>query len=238
MTQTSGGLLDALLVPLLVVLSISAVAIIVWLVWTLTRTKDSASDQSRVPSWQSHPEASEPRTASEPPYLVGLHRDAFRRVGAGEWVIHIAGKPYTTLDAVPDPETRDQVVSALRAFADFSRGYIQKQKPTSGPAVQASPGSGTPVPGVTLPDEVALRREAALGATMPTIDLAKEIGDIVEEMVERSPTMRDHTIRLQNVPGQGIAFVVDGVRYSELNDIPSSTVQALIREATKEWERR
>ncbi len=166
-------------------------------------------------------------------------------------MIHIAGKTYSTLDTVPDASTRDQVVAALRALVDFSRGYIQRtrthrhlpRRGVAAPSSQASPlalclpeaASASPVwPCLEAP----IRREAVRGATMPTIDLAKEIGDIVEEMLDQSPTLRRHSIRLQNVPGQGVAFVVDGIRYGELNDIPDPEAQTLIREATKEWERR
>jgi hypothetical protein len=236
MAQTTGGLLDALLVPFLIALSIGAIVIVVWLVRTSSRTKTDAAAKSppgtsgpspaadhRAPSVLPERPASE-RSVSEPPYVVGLRSDP-----AGRWVIDIAGKPYGTLDAVPDSATRDQVVAALRALADFSRGYLQKAR--SGVAA-------APPPAVVSPAQADVLRPTVPGATMPIIDLAKEIGDIVEEMLERSPALHRHAIRLQNVPGQGIAFVVDGVRYGELGDIPDPAVQTLIREATKEWERR
>ncbi len=92
------------------------------------------------------------------------------------------------------------------------------------------------IPGVACHGEAPI--DGAVRGDHATIDLAKEIGDIVEEMLDQSPTLRRHSIRLQNVPGQGVAFVVDGIRYGELNDIPDPEAQTLIREATKEWERR
>jgi hypothetical protein len=239
MTQASGGLLDVLLLPLLIVCAVGGVAIIGWLVWAMTRSRKVAPIPAGAPvesTLASHPL---PPQASELPYLVGLRRDEI-----GEWAICIGGKPYSTLEAVPNPETRDQVVAALRALADFARDYIRKTNAASTPVApqpavpQAASQSSERLPSATILDTAALRREAAPGATVPIIDLAKEIGDIVEEMVELSPTLRSRTIRLQNVPGEGVAFVVDGVRYHELDQIPDSEVQTLIRRATKEWERR
>ncbi len=254
MVGLDGALLDTLLLPFLIVVVISIVVLVVWLGRSLFRSRPPAQPSADIPrgpdgslTTPELPLAHEPAVAAAPPYFVGLQYD-----GAGGWTIHIAGKTYSTLDTVPDASTRDQVVAALRVLADFSRGYIQRTRTDAAAAmaqVTAPPSQAFPprtvsarsverVPGVTSPGEAMTRREAVHGATMPTIDLAREIGDIVEEMLDQSPTLRRHSIRLQNVPGQGVAFVVDGISYSELNDIPDPEVQTLIREATKEWERR
>lgn len=253
MIGLDGTLLDTLLLLLLIVVAISMVVLVAWLGRLLLRSRppgQPSAEMTRGPDGPleiPEPPSREPTGATVPPYLVGLRSD-----GTGGWTIHIAGKTYSALDTVPDAATRDQVVAALRALVDFSRGYIQRTRTdaTSATArVAAPPSQASPprtvsarsverIPGVALPGEAPIRREAVRGATMPTIDLAKEIGDIVEEMLDQSPALRSHSIRLQNVPGQGVAFVVDGIRYGELNDIPDPKVQTLIREATKEWERR
>ncbi len=254
MIGSNGALLDAMLVPLLIVVAISICVLVAWLgrSWLQTRASRQPSvDLSQGLHGPSAPEepqvAHEPVPATVPPYLVGL-----RAEDAGGWTIHIAGRTYSALDAVPDPVLRDQVVAALRALVDFSRGYIQRTKGSTPPASPQSATTPVPplaahpvplrttehAPGASVLGEAPLHRDVAPGATVPTIDLAKEIGDIVEEMLDRSPALHSHSIRLQNVPGQGIAFVVDGIRYRELGDIPIPEVQTLIREATKEWERR
>jgi hypothetical protein len=84
----------------------------------------------------------------------------------------------------------------------------------------------------------AQERRGTSDAAMPFIDLAHEIGEIVDEMLPQRPSLRGHAVSLQNRPGHGIAFVVDGTIYQELTDIPNPDIQALIRDATKEWERR
>ncbi|MBN1872817.1 MAG: hypothetical protein JXA33_01190 [Anaerolineae bacterium] len=73
---------------------------------------------------------------------------------------------------------------------------------------------------------------------MPTIDLAREIGDIVNEMIALKPELAGRSIRLQNAPGGGINFAIDGQVYADVDHIPDPNIQALIRAATKEWERR
>ena len=68
-------------------------------------------------------------------------------------------------------------------------------------------------------------------------DTAKEIGQIVEDLQVRMPSLARHSIRLQNAAGGGVLFFVDGQLYQNLEDIPTLEIQALIRAATKQWER-
>ena len=73
---------------------------------------------------------------------------------------------------------------------------------------------------------------------MPSLDLAGEIGEIVEEMQVRVPSLAGRSVRIQNAPGGGIQFAIDGIVYPDVDSIPDLDVQALIRAATQEWERR
>lgn len=91
---------------------------------------------------------------------------------------------------------------------------------------------------VFLKDEPTLRRSDAAPTMMPTLDLAREIGEIVAEMQTRIPSLAQRSIKLQNAPSGGVHFAIDGIVYSNVNEIPDADIQALIRAATKEWERR
>ncbi len=73
---------------------------------------------------------------------------------------------------------------------------------------------------------------------MPTIDLAREIGKIVADLQTRSPELRGRMIKLRNASGGGVIFVVEGKVYHRVEEIPDAAVRSLIREATREWERR
>ncbi|MEJ5312341.1 MAG: hypothetical protein WHX52_21455 [Anaerolineae bacterium] len=83
-----------------------------------------------------------------------------------------------------------------------------------------------------------LKRPDAMPRLMPAIDLAREIGEIVAQMQAQIPALAQRAIKLQNSPSGGVQFVIDDMIYFDVNEIPDADVQALIRAATKEWERR
>jgi len=91
---------------------------------------------------------------------------------------------------------------------------------------------------VFLKGEPTLKRSDAAPVIMTTLDLAREIGEIVAEMQARVPSLAQRSIKLQNAPSGGVCFAIDGIVYSDVNEIPDADIQALIRAATKEWERR
>jgi hypothetical protein len=80
-------------------------------------------------------------------------------------------------------------------------------------------------------------RTTPLHGSIATIDFAHEINSILDELLVQTPALQDHTVVLQNIPS-GISFVIDGTAYGEIADIPSEEIQALIRQATREWGRR
>jgi hypothetical protein len=73
---------------------------------------------------------------------------------------------------------------------------------------------------------------------IPSMNLAQEIGEIVDEMLAQTPSLQGRAVSLTNAVGGGIAFAVDGKVYRELDQIPDPEIRELIRRATKEWERR
>jgi len=156
----------------------------------------------------------------------------------GIWEILVYGTPYRSLAAVPDPEAQQKVVDALRILAGFSKSHIQRQQAKS---PQVEPGQLDTTEGLPSVSTAALRdtqpRPAATPVFMPQINLAKEIGEIVEDLQTRVPSLAKTTIRLQNASGGGVLFVIDGQLYQNLQDIPNLEIQALIRAATRQWER-
>lgn len=159
----------------------------------------------------------------------------------GIWEVLVYGVPYRSLDAVPDPAAQQKVADALKILAGFSRSYIQKQRaeaPSMGATPRPTVTDGRPsIPASLLVETGPLRTPAAAPTFMPQINLAKEIGQIVETLQARTPSLAQHTIRLQNAAGGGILFLIDGQLYQNLEDIPNLEIQALIRAATKQWER-
>ncbi len=228
MSPVDGDQLSALLVPVLIILGISIVAVVGWLIWALTHPKGGEASDAMKTSVV----ASDVST----PCFVGITRG-----NRGEWKISVEGRPYPRLDAVPNPDTRAQVTNAIRALATFA-GYARQ--PSESPAAVQAPDIQVDV--TTGPRSGPRARASAAAAVTPVrggaatlaIDLADEIGEIIGEMMAQRPDLRGHAVTLQNRTEQGIAFVVDGTIYQEISDIPSPEIQALIRDATKEWERR
>ncbi len=271
----------------LVLLFFIVIGIIALTFWLSRALGKRAGEKSRA----ARREAITAEASARPPGLLRLDH------AGGEWRIYVNGERYPSLDAVPDPDTREEVVAGLRQLVLFSREYVKKhppakqekktasvQKPPTPPAKpkQAPPPSPTPAeptsappstqqppssaekqPGQLAPEQAAeaLRRLEAikararrraesqkgqpqlsatsgLASMMPRIDLAHEIGAIVDEMQAQVPQLQERSIRLHNTASGGIQFAIDGIVYEDVNDIPDELVRKLIKAATREWERR
>ena len=239
------------LLPMLFIGIIGVVGITFWLAWIFFRARHK--DKLEAPSLPVVP----PFVAAEPeeaPVLKLTHAPS------GEWEIAVHGQRYPTLESVPDDAVRQEVVAGLRELVAFARSYVQKTQtagkrtPTASPQQKKSeppapssaapPVSKPPAPPdvdkarVFLKGEPVLKRPDAAPVLMPTLDLAREIGEIVSEMQARIPSLIGRSVRLQNAPGGGVQFAIDGIVYPDVNSIPDLDIQALIRAATQEWERR
>ncbi len=158
--------------------------------------------------------------------IICVRRDEI----SGIWEVHIYGIVYRSLEQVPDSITRDQVVDAVRILTGFCGAYIQKPQGARG--MQPEPSGG----GAGRPER--LRIPAVGPSLMPQINLAREIGDILDEMRPSAPALAKHSVYLGNALSGGVDFVVDGAVYQSVDEIPDAEVQTLIRAAIKEWERR
>lgn len=178
-----------------------------------------------------------------------VHLLALNHTPGGKWEITINGKPYSSLEAVPDDSVRQDIVAGLKELVAFARSYVQKDQVAKKPLAPDSPmppaekplSPATPVSDkrrVFLKGEQTLKRPDAIPMLMPSLDLAREIGEIVAEMQAGIPSLAQRSIKLQDAPDGGVCFAIDGIVYFDVNEIPDADIQALIRAATKEWERR
>ena len=140
---------------------------------------------------------------------------------------------------VPEPAVRAVVTpSPLASAPTMPESRIPPaEKPVTPPVPPAAPPP-TDKLRVFLKDEPTLRRSDAAPTIMPALARAREIGEIVAEMQARIPALAHRSIKLQNAPSGGVHFAIDGIVYPNVNEIPDADIQALIRAATKEWERR
>ncbi len=212
------------LLPLLILVILIIIGLTIWLSLILTRNtsrkREKPGKTGRAPA------------PADP--LLSVQQNE-----RGLWEVRVRNVPYQRLSDVPDPKVRAQVVNAIRIVAGFGRDYIAKQKASApkGPAKSAPPRQDTPAP--SLPDAaLRLRRPSTPPQLMPQIDLANEIGEILEEIQRTRPSLEKRTVRLQNAPDGGVLFVIDGKTYTKVSEISDLEIQALIRDATREWEKR
>jgi len=155
--------------------------------------------------------------------LVAFARPYVQREQAARKLPQPAAQPAPQVAPHPEP-SREPVIPAASKVAPAVT-------PTIAPPVQDKLR-------VFLKGEPALKRSDAAPTIMPMLDLAREIGEIVSEMQVKIPSLSHRSIRLQNAPSGGVHFAIDGIVYPDVNEIPDADIQALIRAATKEWERR
>ncbi len=226
--------MDDLLLPALILAVVGIVGVTIFLVWYLLR--NSKGDELTPIGINDRPSRST--------------TNAFLTVDRNEqgiWEIRVRGIPYRKLESVPDEEERATVIQAVKLLAAFSRDYLQKQRqqpeteraPSPAKTATGAPQRlSMPTPAPEGRDQNRLKAPAAPPTFMPRIDLAREIGEIVEGLQQRRPKLAEHSILLRNAPDGSINFILDGVTYRNTEDIPNLEVQALIREAIKIWERR
>ncbi len=223
-----------LLLPALILVIIGMVGVSVWLALFLNRGRRGSTSPGEQRSRRSSD-----RGGSDA--LVSVGQDA-----RGVWRVWVYGEPYKTLDEVPGAAVQQEVVNAVRILAAFSRDYITRQRKESARAPEAptpettpasSSASSSPPPSFFERKEERLHRPGA-PSLMPEINLAKEINEILEVLQRQRPSLAGRSIRLQNTPGGGVRFWVDNAVYDAVDEIPDPQVQALIRAATQEWERR
>lgn len=139
----------------------------------------------------------------------------------------------------PVDEPTAHVGAAPTWLAPDSRiSSAEKPMLSASPAVPSTAASPVGKLRGLFKGEPVLKRPEGAPTIMPTLDLAHEIGEIVVEMQAQIPSLAQRSIKLQNVPSGGVQFAIDGLTYFDVNEIPDADVQALIRAATKEWERR
>jgi len=203
---------------------IIGLAIVGLTAWLVSAFRHSAGGQGRT----------DKKSVAQPDLL------AVRVNQQGLWEVAVNGVVYRSLEAVPDPAAQKQVVDALKILAGFSRSYVQKQRAQTSPADAGSLETTAGLPPVSSAAwrEPGLSRPSTAPVFIPQINLAKEIEEIMKDLQAQVPALAHTTLRLQNAPGGGVIFFVNEQLYQNLEDIPDPAVQALIRAATRQWEKR
>ncbi len=69
------------------------------------------------------------------------------------------------------------------------------------------------------------------------VSIVEQINYVLQEKLEGTP-FAQRGIELQELPGQGMLFVVGLEKYHEIGEIPDEEIQTIIRSAVAEWEQR
>lgn len=232
----------SLIFPLLIVSGICLIGLAIWVLLTLGKSKE-----------RSAPQSAEPHLADlqsiDPAFIL-----AIRRSGTA-WDIYVKGERATTANRHYDLATRKQALDALRQLARFARAYLTAEGSVASTAtspplkeprsdvVSAKPplSRGAVLTADTSAGRSSFLKPGESPAVAPAVsgmNLADEIGAIVDEMMANTPALQNHAVDLVNAQTEGINFVVDGVIYHSVEEIPQPEIQELIRKATREWERR
>ncbi len=210
--------MDSWILPVLILVILSIVGLTVWLASVLLKGQTSQPPGT----------AARQQGNSEDSVL------SIRRDERGIWEVRVNGTPYHRLEEVPEPALRREVVDAVRILAGFSRDYISREHK----AATVPPQAPARTPGELPPFLRGTRPQLSQKPPvfMPRINLAKEIGEILEELLAQHSSLARRSIYLQDAPDGSISFIVDGKSYSAIGDISELEVQALIRTATQQWE--
>ncbi|MEA3308198.1 MAG: hypothetical protein U9Q70_01620 [Chloroflexota bacterium] len=211
--------MDGWLFPVLIIVILGIVGLTAWLVSVLVKGGDAPR------------EAVTRQPGSAKNSLLSVDRDE-----RGIWQVWVKGKLYHKLAEVPEQATRREVVDAVRILAGFSREYISREHHTAAAAPKKPSLTGGEPP--TFLKDTAPKLSQKPPVFMPRIDLAKEIGEIMKELLQQRPSLAHRSIYLQNSLDGSVSFIVDGESYSAVGDILDLEVQALIRAATRKWEER
>jgi hypothetical protein len=231
-----------ILFPLLFVVGLCLLGLVIWLISILTKAKNEPSTQPVEP-----PTADDQSKA--PPYILAVGQTG------SEWEIFIKGRRVDADTSITNIE-RKEALDALRVLARYARDRLRveaepvhsiPESATQKTHTQSESISGLTSSAVDNTPASISQPQPHLGEPadypspttgIPGMNLAQEISEIVDEMLTNTPSLQNHAVDLLNAQANGIHFVVDGVVYKAVEDIPNPEIRDLIRKATKEWERR
>lgn len=138
------------------------------------------------------------------------------------------------VDAVA-PEQRKRLIELITRVRPWVEGRtVAHAAPVA--AAQPVPTGPPPVP-VSVPltqPPAAVKKEEPV--TRP-LTMVGQIDSILQDRIEATP-LASRGIKLEESPGGGVTVVVGINRYTGVGDVPDPDVQAAIRGAIAEWERK
>ncbi len=183
--------------------------------------------------------------------LARLYRDRT----TGKLLVEIDSKIVTSANELT-PEQRkrmDQtsesldnwlfVSTPLPPVTPAAKSEVQTPAPT--PAFQTKPITAatlTPPPPVSTTPKVEPVKPVISLNTQPvekprTTNIVEQIDEVLQEMLASTP-YAEHRIRISQEPSLGVVVWIGAQHYPGIDNVPDPEIQAIIRAAVKEWEKR
>jgi hypothetical protein len=139
--------------------------------------------------------------------------------------LDLDGQPVST-SQMPEPQ-RKKLVQLLTAMRPWIEARPAAPRPVPPPApVPASAGTMPPLPGADKQEKTARPHS-----------MVAQIDEILQEKLSTT-AFTGRGIRLEEAPAGGVKVVVGTQSYSGVGDVPDPEIQAVLRAAIAEWEKK
>lgn len=186
----------------------------------------------------------------------------------GKLVVQVGNQRYTRLEELPAGAVQQRVMAAIGELIAFAGGYqalvdaglapaigfaadgsmaeallVERQAAFLNTLEQKKEETAAPAPPPAAnPRRLSLLGRAAPPAppatATPTMDIAAQINAILQRHLETTPQLTGRRVRLVSGVTGTLQIDVDGRYYENPGQIPDSDVQALIKRALHEWDKR
>ncbi len=212
---------------LLLVAIISAIfgGLLIWLVGYING--DKQSNQSSTAATLADPETA-PTDEQE------LLRISRTKKGLA---VFVQGQRHGHLREVADSQMGRETIEAIKAVLAFAEGWLP-------PPRQAPPPPDPEKSAVDQEDfldqlrqrDLVPSEESSKSPQPEPLPLVEEIDDLVQQRLQQWPEMTGQRIRLASGEDGNLYIYVGQQTFSSVDDISDPQVQALIRDAIREWE--
>ncbi len=210
------------LILMVAALSVSAGALLTWLIIYISREQGSAP--------QDTPRDEEPSTDV-------LLRVVRTKGGAS---VFVRGRRLRHLREIKDRDTGQETILAVKAVLRFAEGWLpalrEEERPPSSADAQPAAGVAASARPIGQRAPLAGQRTEGIPSAEP-LKLVEEINVLIQKRLHGRPELAKRGIRLsRDIDGRPLIYVGQHT-YRSAEEIPNREVSTFIRETIQMWER-